>query len=180
MTDSGNPDATYSADEMKAFGDHVNELGKVAIDSGLTFSYHPHLSSLGETREGLDRIMAATDPRYLKLQPDVAHMTLGGMNPADAIRTYRDRLAFFHFKDAVHEVAVQAKEDRSKIRKAKVRFCEVGQGAVDYPAVLAAMDDAHFTGWIVVELDAYKAPPGGPAEAARTNQLAMRKMGFNI
>lgn len=180
LIDAGNPDTAYSDDEIKSYGAYVNELGKMAIDSGLTLSYHPHLASIGETREGMDRILAATDPRYLKFQPDVAHMTLGGMNPADAIRAYRDRLAFFHFKDAVREVAAQAKTNRPAIRKAKVRFCEVGQGAVDYPAVLRAMDDVQFTGWIIVELDAYQQPPGGPAESARTNQLAMRKMGFNL
>lgn len=180
LIDAGNPDATYSNDEIKSYGAYINELGKTAVDSGLTLSYHPHVASIGETREGMDRILGATDPRYLKFQPDVAHMTLGGMNPADAIRAYRDRLAFFHFKDAVREVAAQAKTNRPAIRKIKVRFCEIGRGAVDYPAILRAIDEVQFTGWIIVELDAYQQPPGGPAESARTNQLAMRKMGFNV
>jgi inosose dehydratase len=180
LIDGGDPDVTYSNADMKSFGEYINELGKIAVDSGLTLSYHPHLASIGETREGMDRIMGATDPRYLKFQPDVAHMTLGGMNPVDAIHAYRDRLAFFHFKDAVKEVALKAKDDRASIRKAKVRFCEVGHGVVDYPAVLRALDEVNFTGWIVVELDAYQQPPGGPAEAARINQLSMRRMGFNI
>jgi inosose dehydratase len=180
LIDGGDPDATYSNDEIKSYGEHLNKLGKIAHDSGVTFTYHPHLSSIGETREGMDRILAAADSRYLKLEPDTAHMSLGGMDVPDAIRTYRDRLAFLHFKDAVKEVADQARVNRAPVRKAKVRFCELGRGVVNFPAVLKALDDVHFTGWIIVELDAYKAPPGGPAEAARTNRDEMRKMGFKV
>lgn len=180
LIDGGDPDAVYSDSEIKSFGQHLNELGKIAHDSGVTFTYHPHLSSIGETREGMDRILAATDARYLKLQPDTAHMLLGGMDVPDAIRTYRDRLAFVHFKDAVKEVADQAGVNRAAIRKAKVRFCELGHGAVNFPAVLKALDDVHFAGWIIVELDAYEAPPGGPGEAASTNRDEMRKMGFRV
>jgi inosose dehydratase len=180
LIDGGNPDTAYSNADMQSFGQYLNELGKIASDSGLTLSYHPHLASIGETREGMDRILGATDPRYLKLQPDIGHMTLGGMNPIDAIHAYRDRLAFFHFKDAVKEVALKAHDNRPAIRKAKVRFCEVGHGAVDYPAVIRTLDEVHFTGWIVVELDAYQQPPGGPSEAARINQLSMRQLGFTI
>jgi inosose dehydratase len=180
LIDGGDPDATYSNSEIQSYGQHLNELGKIAHESGVTFTYHPHLSSIGETREGMGRILAATDARYLKLEPDTAHMSLGGMDVPDAIRTYRDRLAFLHFKDAVKEVADQARANRAPIRKAKVRFCELGRGAVNFPAVLKALDDVHFTGWIIVELDAYEAPPGGPAEAARTNRDEMRKMGFRV
>jgi inosose dehydratase len=180
LIDGGDPDAVYSDSEIKSYGQYLNELGKIAQDSGLTCTYHPHLSSIGETRKGMDRILAATDSRYLKLQPDTAHMLLGGMDVPGAIRTYRDRLAFLHFKDAVKEVADQAGVNRVAIRKAKVRFCEVGHGAVNFPAVLKALDDVHFTGWIIVELDASQPPPGGPAESASTNRDEMRKMGFKV
>jgi inosose dehydratase len=180
LIDGGDPDASYSDSEIKSYGEHLNDLGKIAHDSGVTFTYHPHLSSIGETRAGMDRILAATDPRYLKLEPDTAHMSLGGMDVPDAIRTYRDRLAFLHFKDAVKEVAAQARVSRAQVRKAKFRFCELGRGAVNFPAVLKALDDVHFTGWIIVELDAYQAPPGGPGDAARTNRDEMRRMGFKV
>jgi inosose dehydratase len=180
LTDGGDPDVSYSSSEIKSYGEHIDEMGKIAHGSGLTLTYHPHLSSFGETREGMDRILAATDSRYLKLEPDVAHMFLGGMDVPEVIRAYRHRLEFFHFKDAVKEVAAQARGNRALVRKAKVRFCEVGHGSVDFPAVLKALDDVHFTGWIIVELDAYQPPPGGPAEAARMNRDEMRKMGFRV
>jgi inosose dehydratase len=179
-TDGGKPGADYSAADLKAFGDHLNELGRIADDAGLALGYHPHLNTFGETREGLDRVLASTESRHVKLIADVAHMTLGGINPADAIRSYHDRLLFLHFKDATREAAELARTDIAEARKLKVHFCEVGKGVVDFAAVLRAIDAAHFKGWIIVELDAYQPPPGGPAEAARTNRDAMRQMGFKL
>ncbi len=178
LIDGGNPDVTYSSADMKSFGEHINELGKIASDSGLTLSYHPHLASIGETREGMDRILGATDPRYLKFQPDIAHMTLGGMNPIDAIHAYRDRLAFFHFKDAVKEVAQKAQDDRPAVRKAKVRFCEVGHGAVDYPAVMRALDEVQFHWMDRCRVGCVPAASGGPFGSGQNQSVVDAPDGF--
>jgi inosose dehydratase len=180
VTDGGHPNKTYSSDQIKALGDRMNELGKVARDSGLQLGYHPHFGTLGETREGLGKVLDATDPNSVKLIADVAHLSLGGADPAEVIRTYRERLLFLHFKDVRKDIAKLAAENRDQVRHAKYRFCEIGTGTVDFPAILAAMRDIQFSGWVIVELDAYEPPPGGPAEAARTNALALEKMGFKL
>jgi inosose dehydratase len=180
VTDGGRPNQKYSPDQIKALGDRMNDLGKIARDSGLQLGYHPHFGTLGETRQGLGRVLEATDPSYVKLIADVAHISLGGADPAEVIRTYRDRLLFLHFKDVRKDIATMAAQNRDQVRSAKYHFCEIGTGSVDFPAILAAMRDARFTGWVIVELDAYEPPPGGPAEAARTNALALEKMGFKI
>ena len=57
---------------------------------------------------------------------------------------------------------------------------EIGQVGVDFPPILKALRDIHFTGWVIVELDAYKVRPGGPAVSARMNLDAMRRMGFCV
>ena len=81
ITDGGHPGQKYSTDEVKALGAAMNALGKVAQEYGLTLGYHPHFGTLGETREGLGRVLDSTDPRYVKLIADVAHLTLGGADP---------------------------------------------------------------------------------------------------
>ena len=180
VTDGGHPNQTYSSDQIKALGARMNELGKIARESGLQLGYHPHFGTLGETRQGLGQVLEATDPSSVKLIADVAHLSLGGADPAEVIRTYRDRLLFLHFKDVRKDVAKLAAENRDQVRSVKYHFCEIGAGAVDFTAILAAMRDTRFSGWVIVELDAYEPPPGGPAEAARTNALALEKMGFRI
>jgi inosose dehydratase len=176
LTDSGSADGKYSRSQMKAFGAHLNDLGKTAEEFGLNLGYHPHFGTFGETREGLKRVLDATDPRYVKLIADVAHLALGGSDPAEVIRTYHERLSLVHLKDVRKDVAELAQANRDLVRSGAYHFCEIGRGAVDFPAVLHALSG--FQGWLIVELDGYEVPPGGPAESAAINKGALQKLGL--
>jgi len=180
ITDGGRPGRNYSAREIRTLGAHMNELGKLARSSGLVMGYHPHFGTLGETRKGLGKVLGATSPKDVKLIADVARLTLGGCDPAEVIRSYHDRLLFVHFKDVRKDVLAQARRNRNLVRKSHDLFCVIGQGGVDFPPILKALRDTHFSGWVIVELGAYKVPPGGPAVSARMNLEAMRRMGFKV
>jgi inosose dehydratase len=180
VTDGGNPHKQYSDDTLAALGARMNTLGKVAEEYGLALGYHPHFGTIGETREGLGRMLAATDPRYVKLIADVGHLTLGGADPAEVIRTYQERLIVTHFKDVRKDVAALARQSRDLVRKRKYHFCEVGQGDVNFPAIVQAFRDVHYRGWVIFELDSYQERPGGPAESARMDKQAAEKLGFSV
>ncbi len=180
VTDSGRPGKKYSSEEIRALGARVNSLGKVAQDFGLKLGYHPHFGTLGETREGLGRVLEATDPAVVKLIADVAHLTLGGTDPAEVVRTYHDRLLFTHIKDVRKDVASLAMQDRNLLRQKKYHFCEIGAGVVNFPAIFQAFREVNFLGWIIIELDGYEPGPGGPGEAARKNKEAAQKLGLNV
>jgi inosose dehydratase len=178
VIDGGRPDGKYSPSEMKAFGARLNDLGRTAEEFGLTLGYHPHFGTFGETREGLKRVLDASDPRYVKLIADVAHLALGGSDPAEVIRAYRERLSLVHLKDVRKDAAELAQANRALVRSRAYHFCEIGRGAVDFHAVLRALRG--FQGWLIVELDSNEAPPGGPAESARINKAALQKLGLSV
>jgi inosose dehydratase len=182
ITDGGHPWVKYSSGEIKALGARMNDLGKLTQDFGMVMGYHPHFGTLGETRKGLGSVLDATDPQYVKLIADVAHLMLGGSDPAEVIRTYHDRLIFLHFKDVRKDVLAQARKDRNQVQRSRFPylFCEIGQGAVNFPAILQALRKAKIDGWVIIELDAYQLRPGGPVVSARMNRDAMRKMGFSV
>ena len=180
VTDAGKPDEKYSDDQMGAMGARMNDLGKVAEDYGLSLGYHPHFGTYGETREGLGRVLSATDPNRVKLIADVAHLTLGGSDPAEVIRAYHQRLLFLHFKDVPRHIEQLARKDRNLVRHEKYYFCEMGRGVVNFPAILGALRSVAFKGWIIVELDGYRVPSGGPDESARINRNSVRKLGFQV
>ena len=180
VTDGGNPTKTYSAEDIRSLGARMNALGKMAQDRGLTLGYHPHFGTLGETRKGLGRVLDATDPRYVKLIADVAHMALGGSDPAEVIRTYGQRLCFLHFKDVRKEVAALARQDRSLVEKKGPPFCEIGLGMVNFDAVVRALRAVRFNGWVVVELDTGNSTQGGLDASAVSNRDALRKLGFKV
>jgi inosose dehydratase len=180
VTDWGNPSKEYSAQDIENLGLRMNTLGKVAQDFGLTLGYHPHFGTVGETRQGLGRVLEATDPRYLKLIADVAHLALGGSDPAEVIRTYGERLCFLHLKDLRKEIGAVARQDRNLVGGKGPPFCEIGLGIVNFAAVVQALRAVRFPGWVVVELDGGNSTLGGPDASAGKNRDEMRKMGFEV
>lgn len=180
IIDGGKPRGDYSASEIKSLGASMNELGKVAKDLGLTVGYHPHFRTLGETREGLGRVLDVTDSQYVGLIADVAHLKLGGSDPAEVVRTYHQRLILVHLKDVRRDAYELARRNHDAVGKLNARFCEIGHGVVDFPAVTATLREIRYQGWVIVELDHFEASPGGPAQSARINKDALLSLGFNL
>lgn len=145
VTDDRPKGRAITSADYKRLGAMLTELGKRTADLGVPLGYHNHMGSLGERPEEVDQILAATDPRYAKLELDVAHYFQGGGDPAKAIAQYADRLLFVHIKDVERLPGADARKS--------YRFVELGRGLVDIPAVFAALQKANFRGWAVVELD---------------------------
>src|SRR5438445_13822851 len=113
------------------------------------------MGSLGERPEAVDQIMQASDPRYVKLELDVAHYFQGGGDSAQAIRKYGDRLLFLYIKDV-------EKLPASADREHAYRSVELARGKVDLPAIIEALRQVHFRCWAVVELDSVPDPSRTP------------------
>ncbi len=135
----------------------LTEIGKRTADLGISVGYHHHVGSIGEKPDEVERVLAASDPTYVRLLLDVAHYRVGGGDPAAAIRRHADRLLFLHIKD------VRMREPGAT--GAPFQFVELGRGSVDLPAVFAALRDASFNGWCVVELDSVTERGWTPKEA---------------
>ena len=156
-------------DDYKQLGKTLTELGKRTADLGIPLGYHNHMGSLSERPEELDQIMSASDPRYVKLELDIAHYLQGGGDPVKAIEKYGDRLLFLHIKDV------------ERVSQSIYRFVELGRGLVDVPAVFESLNHIGFRGWAVVELD--EVPPGAHSakEAAAANkEYLQEKLGLTV
>jgi inosose dehydratase len=160
--------------DYKQLGKVLTELGKRTADLGIPLGYHNHMGSLGERPEELDQIMGASDPRYAKLELDIAHYFQGGGDPVKAIEKFSDRLLFMHIKDV--ERFPEGKDPQHPYR-----FVELGQGLVDVPAVFEALRKVNFRGWAVVELDDVPANAHSPKEAAANNkEYLQEKLGLTV
>jgi len=164
VTDSARPKGRKpEAADFKQLGRVLTEIGKQSADLGVPVGYHNHMSSLGEAPDEVDRIMEAADPRYVKLELDIAHYQQGGGDPVHAIRRYRDRLLFLHIKD-VESLATTDVGGRA------YRWVELGRGRVDLPAVFVALKDIKYRGWAVIELDSVPDKARTPKESAQINK----------
>lgn len=163
-------------DDYKRLGRVMTEIGKRTIDMGIPLGYHNHMNNLGERPDEVDMIMDAADPRYVKLELDVAHYQQGGGDPAQAIRRYRDRLLFLHIKD-VESPVPGASGDVSR----SYRFVELGRGKVNLPEVAKALKEINFRGWAVVELDSVPDKARTPKESALISKAFIEeKLGMKV
>ena len=175
VTDSARPKGRKpEAADFKGLGRVLTEIGKRAVDLGVPVGYHNHMGSLGEAPDEVDRIMEAADPRYVKLELDIAHYQQGGGDPARAIRQYHNRLLFLHIKD-VESVAT------SDERGHAYRWVELGRGRVNLPAVFAALKEVRFRGWTVIELDSVPDKSKTPRECALiSKKYVEEKLGMKV
>jgi inosose dehydratase len=160
--------------DCKRLGLLLTELGKRVADFGVKLGYHNHMGAMGETPEAVEQIMEAADPRYAKLELDIAHYFQGGGDPAKAIEKYSDRLLFLHLKDVELLPA-------SAGGKEGYRFVELGRGSIDFPAVLDALRKISFRGWGIVELDVVPDKARTPKESALLNKKYVEeKLGLTV
>jgi len=151
-------------DECVRLGKLLTELGKRVSDVGVKLGYHNHMNTISEHPENLQRVMDASDPRYVGLLLDTAHYVAGGGDPVQAIVHYRDRLLFLHLKDVV-DIPLDTPG-----AKYPFKFVELGRGRVDLPAVMGALRKTGFDGWAVVELDKVPDKSRTPKECAEISK----------
>ena len=174
VTDERPKDRAVTPADYKRLGKLITEIGKRTADLGVSLGYHNHMGTLGQSPEEVDRIMEAADPRYAKLELDVAHYFQGGGDPAKAIEKYHDRLLFLHIKDV--ESLPNAENP-----KRNYRFVELGRGRVDLPAVFDALHKVSFRGWTIVELDAVPEKGRTPKESAEISKKYLEeKLGVTV
>ena len=103
----------------------------------------------------------------------------GGGDPLAFLKKNAGRVWHMHFKDCHPGVAAQSRQQGWDYLKAVEEgvFCELGKGAVDFPAVKSELERQGFEGWIVVEQDVLPGM-GSPFESASRNREYLKSIGF--
>lgn len=159
-----------SDDDLKALADSLNALGRATADLGVRLSPHPHIWGPIERPEEIHRLMELTDPRYVYLLPDTAHLNLGGGDPLELIRQYYDRIYAIHWKDtrASYRGFTGPTPTREEHNK-EILYKDLGTGGVDIPGIWSLLLEHGYQGWITLDLD-----PPRPAEGEGTYEDKLR------
>jgi inosose dehydratase len=141
-------------DAWKAFGARMTEFADYIAGQGLRFAYHHHLGTVVERPQDLDALIANTGAS-VGLTLDTGHAALGGIDPVAAIRAHPGRIAHVHCKDIRPKVfaGVEARGASFLDGVLAGMFTVPGDGALDYAAVMRALADIGYSGWIVVEAE---------------------------
>jgi inosose dehydratase len=130
----------------------LDEVAAIADGHGLTATYHPHMSTIVESPEQVERVFSRSRIAFC---PDTGHLQLGGGDPVELVRTYRERIPYVHIKDV----------------DAAGGFVPLGEGVLDVAGVMEVLRDTGFDGWVTVETDGW---PGDPSAGARTSMAYLR------
>ena len=154
------PEDSLTDDEFKVFGETLNMVGQITLGQGVRSCFHNHVGTVIETRAEVDRLLALTDPSLVFLGPDTGHLAWAGADPVAFCRDYAERIKTMHLKDidaGVRERGHAAGWDYGRFTDQGV-FVELGEGCVDFPAILAILRDVNFAGWLIVETDVTQKP----------------------
>jgi sugar phosphate isomerase/epimerase len=156
--------AMRSLDAVLDFCDRSNAMAERLADHGIRLYYHNHHIEFTkfDGRYLLD-IIADRAPR-MGLEIDVHWVQRGGLDPVRTLREYGDRVAMVHLKDyrigRIPEEAFEklATGDFPAFMQAftgVVQFAEVGEGNLDFPAIVAASQEIGAEYLLVEQDDRY-------------------------
>ncbi len=151
------PGGSWAA-ALEVFVEELKPVAEHAEKEGVLLLVEPEPGLLIETAEQFEEFMRHVDSPAVGLNFDVGHMYCVGEDPASSLRRLARFVRHVHLEDIaatrVHQHLVP------------------GDGAIDFPAVLRALRDVKYTGWVTVELYPYVDDPDPAARLARERVLA--------
>jgi inosose dehydratase len=141
-------------DAWPQFGERLTAVARYIAGEGLRFAYHHHLGTSVETQADLDAFLAHTG-EDVGLTVDTGHAALGGIDPVALIRAHPERVAHVHCKDVRQPRFDALMERRGSFLDGVLEgmFTAPGDGRLDYPAVMHALKDTGYTGWVIIEAE---------------------------
>ena len=134
----------------------LNELGKLAWEEyGIQLAYHHHMGTMVESIADVERLLAATDDKYVQLNYDCGHFYFANQDPEEALVKFISRTAHVHFKDVRNSVKERVvHEDLSFLKAVKLGVYTVpGDGDMHMQPLATLLKDNQYKGWVVVEAE---------------------------
>lgn len=151
---AGRADAAPRLDAAGAghLGRILEDVAGIARGHGLRPAVHPHAGSYIEFADEIAWVVQHTS---LDLCLDTGHLLYAGVEPAEAVRTYAQRLVHMHLKDVDTVVLRSVVAEKIGFWDAIARgvFCPLGAGGVDVPRVLNALAAIGYSGYATLEQD---------------------------
>lgn len=174
------PEVGLTAEQWRIYAAGAEKVARAVRNAtGLRTVFHHHCAGFVETPAEVQTFLDLTNPNLIGLCFDTGHYRFSGGDPVAGLRQHADRIWHVHFKDCQPEVAARSRAEKWDYIKALHHgvFCELGKGEVDFPAVLVALRELGYQGWIVVEQDVLPGM-GRPKESAQRNRLYLSNIGI--
>ncbi|WP_135456357.1 sugar phosphate isomerase/epimerase [Mycobacterium sp. DL99] len=157
---------------------NLDRLAAIVAARGLLAVLHPHVGTMVETRDDVDRVLAGST---IPLCLDTGHLLIGGTDPLELAKAVPNRIKHTHLKDvdAVLAAKVQSGEISYTDAVRAGMYTPLGTGDVDIAGIVSVLRDNGFDGWFVMEQDTILdgAPTGdGPVGDVRTSVAYLKSV----
>lgn len=162
--------------EWRCFADGLHRAAEECAALGLVLCVHPHGGSYVENEAEIDRLLSMTDPALVKLCLDTGHVAFGGGDPLAVAERWSHRIGLVHLKDIDLErlrAGLAAGKSYGDLAKHDC-FVALGDGSLDLGAIIAQLQGAGYSGWLVVEQDRVVHPEMDTLADARRNREYLR------
>jgi inosose dehydratase len=151
-----------SDETWPVFGERLTAFADFIDEEGLRLAYHPHLGTVVERPADVEALLRHTGEE-VGLTLDTGHAALAGVDAIGLIRAHPGRIAHVHCKDIRGEVFARGEATGMSFLEGVLAgmFTAPGDGDLDWDALMGALADAGYEGWVVVEAeqDPAKADP---------------------
>ena len=163
--DRGGPDV------MKAMADKLNLFGEKCHAAGLQAAYHNHAfeSATAGNQTLFQVLIDNTDKKLVGFEIDCFWISVAGNDPVEFIKKLSGRVPLLHLKDKA-----QGTEQRFNESVPRTAFKEVGNGVLDWPAILRAASAAGVQHYFVEQ----DQTPGDPLESIRQSYNYLSKLSY--
>jgi inosose dehydratase len=131
---------------------NLDRLADASADQGVLAVLHPHVGTMVETRDEVQRVL---DGSAIRLCLDTGHLLIGGTDPLQLAREVPQRIAHAHLKDVDAALAAEVQAGKLTYTEAVRRgmYTPLGAGDVDIAGIVTALRSNGFDGWFVMEQD---------------------------
>lgn len=131
------PEERGDLDRYKELAAMFNQRGEECKQAGVRFCYHNHsfeFEPMGD-RTPLEVLMEETDPELVDFEVDIFWVKASGNDPVAFMKKYPDRIKLLHLKDFKPGIPPSFQTEGMSERHPGA-FMEVGEGSIDFTAVL--------------------------------------------
>lgn len=158
---------------------NLSRITEVCKARGVTACLHPHWGTMVQNVDEVERVL---DNSSVGLCLDTGHLACGGADVVALVDKYADRVDIVHAKD-IHKDMTDKLLTGELVWGDGVKqgmFAPIGEGDIDFKAIVAKLNEVGFNGYYVLEQDIMldEEPPagGGPIDNARKSFEALKAL----
>lgn len=166
-----------------AWAGMIHNIRAIAVragEYGVRAVIHPHAGGYIEFADELEQLAHDLPADLAGLCLDTGHMAYSGMDPAETLRAYWDRVDYIHFKDIDPAVYDQVMAEHIRFFDACARgvMCPIGRGNLDYPAIRRLLSELGYGGFITIEQERDPRNTGSILDDLAASRRFLRDTGF--